>query len=52
MEKKCPLCRKKITLVELEKRRVEKFPPVCDNCVEPAKEKLKICQTLMEKMSL
>ena len=52
MKKKCPLCRKDITDSEIEKRKVEKFPPVCDNCVEPAKKQLEKCLILFQKMKL
>jgi len=52
MKKICPFCRKELSKAEIEKRELEKFPVVCDNCVETTKQKIQKCQKLMEKISL
>lgn len=52
MKKICPFCKKEITQIEKEKREIDKFLMVCDNCVPYAKKQIDICSKLMQKIKL
>jgi hypothetical protein len=48
----CQMCRKLITEQEREKRKAEKFLLLCDVCNLKAKEMIKKCAPLLNKIGL